>query len=121
MTAFKPGDKVLIHARMGHPTATDGVYFVTIDCGRIGVSVPASALLPAPGPLYVDPELIPGMVVAPNDEVDARRWFVFDETRGGEFRPPHLIGFRDVLGEWSARHELPVEIRVVFDPRKATS
>jgi hypothetical protein len=112
MTAFKPGDKVLIHARMGHPTATDGVYFVTIDCGRIGVSVPASALLPAPKPLYVDPELVPGMVVAPLDAADDREWWVVPSVQG--------CCFIERSGSPAGRNQLPDEIRVVR-PREATS
>jgi hypothetical protein len=118
VTAFEPGDRVIIRATISKPIEPTGRHLIQLDGGGFHTYASPDAMVPAP---YVEPELIPGMVVAPNDEVDARRWFVFDETRGGEFRPPHLIGFRDVLGEWSARHELPVEIRVVFDPRKATS
>jgi hypothetical protein len=117
MNAFKPGDRVLIRATISKPIEPTGRHLIQLDGGGFHTYASADAMVPAP---HVDPELVPGMVVAPLDAADARVWFVIDETDGGPLIPTYRLRFRNAFGELSARHELP-EIRVVFDPRKATS
>jgi hypothetical protein len=66
-------------------------------------------------PLYVDPELVPGMVVAPLDAADTREWWVA--------RSPWSAGdchFVERSGSSARRNQLPDEIRVVR-PREVTS
>lgn len=120
MTAFKPGDRVLIRATVERALDLDVGHLVEFDSGRRFYIRP-DELEPAPEPPYVDPELVPGMVVMPLDERDRRLWFVEDETADCKTPPPYLIGFRDVFGEWFSRPELPDEIRPVFDPREVTT
>jgi hypothetical protein len=118
MTDFKPGDKVLIPATvLERLRADDNTNMYDVNVAGVGLCrVPPDVLLPAPEPPYVDPELVPGMVVAPEDRSDDRLWWVCGTTRTGEllFEPPS-VGFA------VRRAELPAEIRPVFDPREVTT
>jgi hypothetical protein len=113
VTAFKPGDKVLIRATVTVDVDEDGDHYLTTDVGRCGFYAPLADLEPAPEPPYVDPELVPGMVVMPLDESDTRRWFVIDSMFASKFVHPSGVIY--------TRQVLPERIRPVFDPREVTT
>lgn len=65
-------------------------------------------------PPYVDPELVPGMVVAPlDDPADDRTWWVTETDTPARFLSTYGVAV--------PRSVLPGQIRVVLDPRGATS
>jgi hypothetical protein len=117
MTAFKPGDRVLVEAELAWIDDCDaGVRFSAPGWARASVVVPPGLLRPVPEPLYVDPELVPGMVVAPLDADDDREWWVAAAS-------PYVgadCWFIERSGSCVRRAGLPDEIRVVR-PREATS
>jgi hypothetical protein len=95
---------------------------VEVDGGAgalpLRVRVRLDRLHPVPEPPYVDPEIVPGMVVAPLDEDDDRVWFVIEgKASGGPFFMPPTHGMLNGC----YRHGLPATIRVAFDPREASS
>lgn len=107
MSAFKPGDKVLIPATVKEAWPGDELIFVavggTLPTGGVPMYVNADAVQPAPGPLYVDPELRPGMVVAAVDPADDRQWWVTGDN-----------GFVGANGEWLIREQLDcARLRIV--------
>lgn len=119
MSAFNLGDKVIVEGvvRAVDPGSTLDVRIETAGWDN-GVWVPSEAMKLAPEPPYVEPELVPGMVVAPEGETDPREWFVC----GGLSPDGRLpIGFRDVSDWRFARADLPARIRVVRDPREVAS
>lgn len=111
MSEFKEGDKVLVRASVKEGLDGDGEYFLESDIGGHGFYLMAHAVEPAPEPPYVDPELVPGMVVAPLDESDKRMWHYLPSDPGDGV--PFRSNYR-----WHRRDELPDEIRPVFDPRR---
>jgi hypothetical protein len=116
MNAFQPGDKVLVEAELvtaGSDRAV--VRFWVGDASPTRISVPLATVHPAPEPLYVDPELVPGMVVAPLDANDDREWWVAAAPYVGAD-----CWFIERSGSCVRRTGLPDEIRVVR-PREATS
>lgn len=110
---FKSGDRVLA---LGEVVALDGDEArVEFTEGGDGYAwVPLSSLQPAPPPPYVKPKLVPGMVIAPLDKNDANRWWVAEEPDG-------TLIFRRANDFAYGPESLPDEIRVVHDPRQATS
>jgi hypothetical protein len=121
MNAFKPGDKVLIEAfagvtygDAGRPTCIE-VAFQQFNGLVSEFLVPLATVHPAPKPLYVDPELVPGMVVAPLDAKTPGSWWV------AELPDDTLVFVGAPAANLYFRRTLPAEIRVVFDPREATS
>lgn len=111
MTAFQAGDRVLVEGQLVW-VDRNGAGLSFPDWGGHCVFVSLDLLRPVPEPEYVDPELVPGMVVAPLDAADTRQWWVIEGESGFCF-----VGRADehVYGEGFPK------IRVVFDPRKATS
>lgn len=120
MSAFKPGDRVLIRAMVTDAVDEDGDHYLVTDAsrrdGRRGFYARPTDLERAPEPPYVDPEMVPGMVVAPLDEneTDEGLWHYLPDDAMDK------VPFRTGLG-WRSRDELPDRIRVVFDPREVTS
>lgn len=115
MTAFKPGDRVLVRATVSAGQDYNGDLYLRSDLSRRGFYATPRDLELISEPERTDPELIPGMVVAPKDEADQRRWWVRDALYGGLlFAPASAMPS-------GPRRDLPAEIRVVFDPREATS
>lgn len=120
MTAFKRGDKVLIPATVDYVDEVgdlgvrlyDGLKFEVTPTGPEPVT-----LVP-----YVDPELVPDMVVMSKDKSDDRMWHYLPADPGGPGGP----GGREVGvpfctgGRWFSRGQLPERIRPVFDPREVT-
>jgi hypothetical protein len=117
MNAFQPGDKVLVEAEL--VIAAGDWAVVRFDRSPMNADVPLDALHPAPKPLYVDPELVPGMVVAPLDAADDREWWVTrDDTSAHYGDRPFTFFTPDGIA--LERGDLP-RFRVVFDPREASS
>jgi hypothetical protein len=116
MTAFQPGDRVLVEAELVTAASARAVVrFWVGDASPTRISVPLEIVHPAPKPLYVDPELVPGMVVAPLDAADDREWWVAASPYVGAD-----CWFIERSGSCVRRAGLPDEIRVVR-PREATS
>jgi hypothetical protein len=120
VSAFKPGDRVLVAVTVERVEAAE--YFVRVDApdGRFyHYYVPSTSVRPAPEPPYVDPELVPGMVVMSEDRSDDRHWHYLPED---EADTRSFYG-RDEDGDyvWYIRDALPDEIRPVFDPREVTT
>lgn len=128
MSTHKPGDRVHIPATVVWDVDPDGEHLV-VTAWNLRFYVPAavleSALEPyvdpelesAPEVPYVEPEVVPGMVVMSKDRSDDRVWFVIEgKASGGPFFMPPAHGM--INGCY--RHGLPEKIRPVFDPRKET-
>ena len=112
MTDFKLGDRVLVGGTVIW-LSEDGVHStieVTGGAETKPLLVRLDGMQPAPEPPYVDPELVPGMVVGAEDESDDRTWWVAEDPYGH-------AGFRAPDDIWFSREQLPAEIRPVFDPR----
>lgn len=113
MADFQPGDKVLIRATVV-VADDDGVYFIRTDVGGYNFYASAVDLQLALDPPYVDPEIVPGMVVAPlDDPADNRTWWVTETDTPARFFSTY--------GYAVPRSVLPAHIRPVFDPREATT
>lgn len=110
MTAFKPGDRVLIRATVVSGPRQNDDYFVRVGIGERHDSwlVQPEAMSPAPEPPYVEPELVPGMVVMA-ERGGLARWLVEGDARDG-------WSFHETNGPDCDRSGLPERIRVVFDP-----
>jgi hypothetical protein len=116
VTAFQPGDKVLVEAELVTAASARAVVrFWVGDASPTRISVPLEIVHPAPKPLYVDPKLVPGMVVAPLDAADDREWWVVPSPYAAVD-----YWFIERSGSDAGRNALPAEIRVVR-PREATS
>jgi hypothetical protein len=115
VTELKPGDRVLA---LGEVVGLNGDEArVEFTEGSDGAAwVPLSSLQSAPPPPYVEPELVPGMVVAPLDKKSDQSkdwwWVVKDRDE---------LRFMNWLGLKANRPVLPDQIRVVHDPRQVTS
>lgn len=119
MSDFKPGDKVLIRATVEGPLDGDGEYYLLTEVGRTCCWARPAEMEPAPEPPYVDPELVPGMIVVPLYKGDDRRWWVTrDDTSPHYGDRPFTFFTPDGIA--LERGDLP-PFRVVFDPRKVTS
>lgn len=116
MSEFKKGDKVLVRASVKEGLDGDGEYFLESDIGGHGFYLMAHAVEPAPEPPYVDPELVPGMIVVPLYKGDDRRWWVTrDDTSPHYGDRPFTFFTPDGIA--LERGDLP-PFRVVFDPRR---
>lgn len=113
MTAFRAGDRVLVEGQLVWVDG-NGAGLSFPDWGGHCVFVSLDLLRPVPEPPYVEPELVPGMVVAPlvPEIYGTTQWWVKLVGTNWEFHDSRLFTL--------SREDLP-EIRVVFDPRKATS
>lgn len=114
MTAFRAGDRVLVEGQLVWVDG-NGAGLSFPDWGGHCVFVSLDLLRPVPELEHVDPELVPGMVVAPLDAADDREWWVV---------PSPYVGadcwFIGRSGSSARRNQLPDEIRVVR-PRKDVS
>jgi hypothetical protein len=118
VTAFEPGDKVLIEGTVViYDSVRDEVHvdlfsktdqYCALVRGDLVHAVP-----------YVDPELVPGMVVEDwSGEHDDQWW---TERNEGDDGIGDGVRFRSSDGLVFYRDHLPERIRPVFDPREATT
>lgn len=110
MTAFMPGDRVLVPATVVGYSPFSGRVRVRFE-SSVETWFAESDLSPAP----VDPELVPGMVVAPLDPKTPGSWWVAERYDG-----TLLFCGAPALNTYF-RRELPAKIRVVLDPREVTT
>lgn len=109
MSAFKPGDKVLVEATVTYPHSSGAWLDLRLsdNAAHHGTSVTVQAEFVHPVPEPPDPELRPGMVVAAVDPTDDREWWV---AEGAD----RTLRFVAADGGWFTRDELDcARLRIV--------